>query len=105
MPKSNYGRWSVWLVFAMFLLFFISSILASQIDRIEPDGENLNEYFIKTEIYKRLYNGGFVAGIAAFMNGLISIFDKKEHGILIYTATIFSAGCTLYFFGRLLFPH
>jgi len=104
-PKSNYGKWSVGLVVLMFILFVISSILASKIIKSEPRGDTINAYFINMEILNRLYTGVFVAGISAFINGLISFFDKKDRGFLVIISTIFGAACTVYFILDRVFLH
>ncbi len=105
MPKTNYGKWTVGLVFIMFILFVITSILANHINRTEFNVDTINANFINIEILNRLYTGIFVAGIAALINGLISIFDKKDRGFLVWISTIFGAACTLYFIIERLFFH
>jgi len=102
MPKSNYGKWSVGSVLVMFALFFISAILKDQIISQSPTGDTIHTYFISRSILEIIIRGGFTAGISAFLNGMISIFDQKERGVLIYSSTIIGAAFTLFFIGQYL---
>ena len=98
MPKSSHGKGSVWSIFAMFGLFFFSSLLKYYINRSISGGSALHEHLIGMSILAMLIRGGFAAGISALLNGLIGIFDQKDRGLLIYTSTIFGAAVTIYFF-------
>lgn len=62
MPKSNHGKGSVWSIFAMFGLFFFSSLLRYYINRSIADGSALHEHLIGVSILKMLIQGGFCNG-------------------------------------------
>lgn len=97
MPKSSHGKGSVWSVFAMFGLFFFSSLIRYYINRSISDGSALHEHLIGMYILEMLIRFGFAAGISALLNGLVGIFYHKDRGLLIYTSTIFGASVTIYF--------
>jgi len=83
MPKTNYGKWSVGLIFAMFVLFVIDSFLANTLNESAPTGDTIYAYFISMSILEIAMGLSFSAGIAAFINGLISIFNQKERSLLV----------------------
>lgn len=105
MPKSSYGKWSVGSIFAMFALFFISSLLTNNVNVAVPDEDTIHAYTISRSLLEILIRGGYTAGISALLNGLIGIFNQKDRGLLIYTSTIFGAAVTLFFIVNFLFPH
>ena len=48
---------------------------------------------------------GMVAGISAFITGLLSIIRQKDHALLVYVSSLFGALLILFLAGELLFPH
>jgi hypothetical protein len=46
-----------------------------------------------------------VAGIAAFITGLLAIIRQKEHALLVYISSSIGALLVLFLAGELLFPH
>jgi len=105
MPKTNYGKWSVGLIFAMFVLFVIISFLANTLNESAPTGDTIFAYSISRSALEISMPLAFSAGIAAFVNGLISIFNQKERGVLVYASTIIGAAFTFFYIIELLFPN
>jgi hypothetical protein len=48
---------------------------------------------------------GMVAGISAFIVGLIAIIRQKERALLVYVATSIGMLLILFLIGEVLFPH
>lgn len=100
MPKTNYGKWALGSIVAMFLLFSIRPIISKYIFNSVP-----SEGFISRYIMENLTRGAFAAGMSALVNGLISIFDKKDRGVWIVVSTIIGAIATVIFIVLFFFPH
>jgi hypothetical protein len=48
---------------------------------------------------------GMVAGISAFIVGLLTIIRQKENAILVYISTAVGALLLLFLIGEIVFPH
>jgi hypothetical protein len=48
---------------------------------------------------------GMVAGISAFITGLLAIIRQKETALLVYVSTVIGALLTLFLAGEIVFPH
>jgi hypothetical protein len=48
---------------------------------------------------------GMVAGISAFIIGLLAIIKQKETALLVYVSTLIGALLTLFLAGEIVFPH
>ena len=105
MQKTEYGKWSVVLIFAMFVLFIIVSYLTNTLSKSAPTGDTINSYFLSRSFLEIAMGLSFSAGIAAFVNGLISVFNQKERGVLVYASTIIGAAFTFFYFLRRFFPN
>ena len=105
MPKTNYGKWSVGLIIAMFVLFIVDSFLANTLNESAPTGDTIFAYSISRSALEISMPFAFSAGIAAFVNGLISIFNQKERSLLVYASTIIGAAFTLFYIIKRLFPN
>ena len=105
MPKTNLGKWSVGLIIAMFVLFFIGSSLTNTLYETVSAGST-----IFADIASRPFLGismliGFGVGISAFVTGFIGIFKLKDRSILVYAATIIGALLIVLLISEFLFPH
>ncbi len=105
MPKTNYGKWSVGLIIAMFVLFIVDSFLANTLNESAPTGDTVYVYFISRSILEIAMGLSFAAPIAAFINGLYSIVSQKERSLLVYASTIIGAAFTLFYIIKRLFPN
>jgi len=63
MSKTNYGKWSVGLIFAMFVLFVIDSFLANTLNESAPTGDTIYAYFISRSALEISMPLAFSAGI------------------------------------------
>ncbi len=104
MPKTKYGKWSVGLIITMFVLFVIGSYITNTLNDSAPTEDTIYTYSISRSVLDISMHLAFSAGIAAFVNGLISIFDQKERGALVFASTIVGAAFTFFYVINLLFP-
>jgi len=105
MPKTNIGKWSVGLILAMFILFFIGSSLTNSLYESVSSGSTIIEDIVSRPFLVISMLVGFSAGISAFVTGLIGIIKLKERSVLVYMATIIGALLIVILVGEVLFPH
>jgi len=48
---------------------------------------------------------GMVAGISAFITGLLAIIRQKENALMVYVSTVIGALFMLFLTGEIIFPH
>lgn len=80
MPKTKLGKWSVGLIIASCVLFGLLQLLAVS---GQKGGESFSDNLL-------LAIPGFstaIAGIMAFITGIISIIKSKERSVLVFVST------------------
>jgi len=103
--KTKLGKWSVGLIIAMFILFFMGSSFVDLFYKSVSSGRTILEDIVKRPGVSLVMLAGFACGIIGFITGIIAIFKKKEHSILVYISTAIGALLILFLIGELLFPH
>lgn len=84
MPKTKVGKWSG-ILLAVFLVFLIASLLFLHLLEFRRGSAQL---LIPAII-------AFIAGIGAFVTGLISLLKFKDRSVIVILATIFGFFATL----------
>jgi hypothetical protein len=105
MPKTKLGKWSIILIIAMPVLFFIGTTLLSAFYPAEPSGNTILEDVMNRPGLALSMLAGMSCGIAAFVTGLIALTKKKERSILVYVSTILGGLLLVFLIGEFLFPH
>lgn len=105
MPKTRTGKWSVWLVPAMVLLFFIGFSLADTLYAATPAGDTIFADIVSRPALALSMLVGFGAGVSAFVIGLISLIKQKERSALVFISTLIGAALTVFLIAEFLFPH
>ena len=105
MPKSNLGKWSVGLIVAMFILFFVGMSFTNTLYESVPAGGTLLKDIVSRPVLAISMLAGMASGISAFVTGLITILKRKERAVLVYASTLVGAALTLFLIGEILFPH
>lgn len=103
MPKTRFGKWSMWLIVVFFLLFILVQIIAA-VGRILGafDSDSFNIYQILIPI--TIIPAG-ICGIAAFFTGIISIVKSKERSIFVFLVTTIGFFVLTFVLGEILVPH
>jgi len=96
-PKTTLGKWSVGLIFALFLLFWMFQLLVASGQR---GGET---FFDNPYLSVTILLIGTVSK-SAFFTGIISIIKDKERSLPVFLSSI--SGILVMFFvvGEFLFP-
>lgn len=105
MPKTKLGKWSVWMIPAMFFLFYLGSTLADTLYEGVSSGNTLFQDIGNRPFLALSMLTGFGAGIAAFVTGLIGILKRKERALLVYGSTIIGAALIVFLILEIAFPH
>ena len=104
MPETFLGKWSVALIVAMPIFFYIGM---SSVDFYEsvPAGKTIPHDIVARPGIALPMLAGFVSGIAAFFTGIIGIIRKKDHSVFIFLSTAMGFLILLWCLAEVLFPH
>ena len=105
MPKNILGKWSVGLILAMPILFLIGTSFTNSLYKSVPAGDTILVDIATRPALALTMLAGMVAGISAFITGLLTIIMYKEHALLVYISTLIGALLVLFLAGEVLFPH
>ena len=104
-PKTTLGKWSVGLIVAMPILFAIGSSFTNSLYKSVPAGGTILADIVARPALALAMLTGMVAGISAFIVGLLAIVRQKEKAILVYVSTVIGALLMLFLTGEVVFPH
>lgn len=104
-PKSRYGKWSLILIIAMPVLFFIGTSFTNSLYKSVPAGNTILEDLLNRPALSLTMLMGMASGISAFITGLLAIIKYKERALLVYISTLIGALLILLLFGEILFQH
>jgi hypothetical protein len=104
-PKTTWGKWSVGLIVAMPILFFIGSSFANSLYKSIPSGETILKDIAARPALALTMLVGMIAGISAFITGLLAIIRQKENALLVYVSIVIGALLIFFLTGEIVFPH
>ena len=104
-PKTISGKWSVALIVAMLILFIIGSTSTNWLYESVPAGDTIPADINARPILALSMLAGMLAGVSAFITGLLAIIKQKERTILVYSSTVIGALLTVFLAGEIVFPH
>jgi len=107
MPKTILGKWSLGLIAAMPVLFFIGSSFTNLLYKSVPAGNTILKDIAGRPALALTLLSAMVSGISALITGLIAVTRprQKERAPLVYVAIIIGAFLMLFLAGEVLFPH
>ena len=104
-PKTRLGKWSVGLIVAMPILFFVGASFTNSLYESVPSGNTILEDIAKRPALALTMLTGMASGVSAFITGLIAIIKQKERALLVYMSIIVGALLLFFLIGEILFPH
>ncbi len=104
MPKTSFGKWSLGLLIAMPLLIFIGTTFANTLYKSVPAGGTILRDIVSRPALALTGLAGMLAGVLAFITGLIAIIKQKERAILVYIATVIGGILTVFIIAEFLSP-
>lgn len=104
MPEIFLGKWSVALIVAMPIFFYIGMAFVDFYEFV-PAGKTISHDIMVRPGIALSMLAGFVCGIAAFFTGIIGIIKKKDYSILIFLSTAIGFLVLSWCLAEVLFPH
>jgi hypothetical protein len=104
-PRTTLGKWTVGLIAATPILFFIGSSLSSSLYGSVPAGRTILADVAARPVLALAMLAGMAAGISAFIVGLAAVVKQKENALLVYVSTVIGGLLTLFLAGEVAFPH
>ena len=104
-PATKLGKWSVALIIAMFLLFFLGSSLTNTLYRDIPAGSTIPADIFARPVLGLAMLSGMLAGVVALFTGLFAIKNQHERSPLVYISTLIGALLLVFLIAEVLFPH
>lgn len=87
------------------LFFVIGTSFANSLYQSVPAGNTIFADIPVRPALALTMLAGMLAGILAFITGLLDIVRKKEQAVLVYVSSLIGALLGLFLMGELLFPH
>ena len=104
-PKTKLGKWSVGLIVAMPILFVIGTSFTNSLYRSTLAGDTILADIASRPALALTMLAGMIAGISAFITGLVAISMQREKAILTYVSTAIGALLVVFLIGEIIFPH
>jgi len=104
-PSTRMGKWSVWLIVVMPILFILGTSFTGSIYQSVPSGSTLVADIIARPALALSMLAGIAAGILACITGLVAVTRQKENALLVYVSSIIGALLILFLVGEILSPH
>ena len=104
-PKTTAGKWSLGLIISMPILFSIGTSFTDSLYRSIPAGESILEDISARPALALTMLAGMLAGISAFITGLLAILRHKENALLVYVSTAIGALLIVFLTAELSSPH
>ena len=104
LPKTILGKWSVALIVAVPVFFYIGVSFVSFYRPIPAGKTILRDIAARPGVALPML-AGFVCGIAAFFTGIMGIVKKKDYSIIVFLSSAMGFFILLWCFAEVLFPH
>jgi hypothetical protein len=87
------------------ILFIIGTAFTNSLYKSVPAGGTILGDIVARPALALTMLAGMVAGISAFITGLLAIIRQKENALLVYVSTVIGALLVLFLTGEIMFPH
>jgi hypothetical protein len=103
-PKTKLGKWSVGLILAIPVFFYIGMSFVDFYEGI-PSGRTIPQDIIARPLIALPMSAGFVSGITAFLTGIAAIIRKRELSAFVFFSTFAGFLMVLWCAAEIMFPH
>lgn len=104
-PRTKEGKYSLILIAAMPILFYIGTSFTNSLYKSGPAGKTILEDISTRPVLALTMISGMAAGISAFAVGIISIIKQRERALLTYISTVIGFMLLLFLSGEIISPH
>ena len=105
MPLTSLGKWSVWLIIAMPVLFVTGTFFTNSLYPSVPAGNTIMEDLAARPALALSMLAGMIAGVSAFITGVLAIVRHKDRTLLVVASSVVGALVVVFLTGEFLFPH
>jgi hypothetical protein len=105
MPKTLPGKWSLVLIVAMPVFFFVGFSSKDWLYSSVSSGSTILQDINRRPMLALTMLSGMAAGVSAFFVGIAAIMKQKERALLVWISTLLGAFVILFIFGEIIFPH
>jgi len=103
-PKTFLGKWSVALIVAMPIFFYIGMSFVDFYESVSAGKTIPHDIIIRPGVALPML-AEFVCGMAAFFTGIIGIIRRKDYSVLIFISTTMGFFTLLWCLAEIIFPH
>jgi len=104
-PETNLGKWSIGLIIAMPILFFIGGSFTNTLYVSVPAGGSILGDIVARPALALTMLAGIATGILAFIVGIVAVAAKKERSVFVYISTLFGMFLIMFLAGEFISPH
>jgi len=105
LPKTSSGKWSLILIVAMPVFFFIGFSSKDWLYSSVSSGNTILQDIGMRPLLVFMMLFGMAAGTLAFFVGITAVIKQKERALLVYVSTLLGALVILFLSGEVIFPH
>jgi len=104
LSKTILGKWSIVLIVAMPIFFYIGMSLVGFYESIPAGRTVADDIVVRPGVALPMLTG-FVCGLAAFFIGIVGIIKKKDYSISVFLSTGVGFLVLLWLLAEIIFPH
>ena len=104
-PATKQGKWSIGLILAMFILFFVGTSFTNTLYASVPSGDSILQDVAARPALALTMLAGMAAGILAFIIGIVAVAAKKERSLYVYVSTLIGLLLAIFLAGEFISPH
>jgi len=104
-PDTKQGTWSIGLIIAMFILFFLGTSFTNTLYASVPSGGTILQDIAARPVLALTILTGMAAGVLAIVVGIVAVAVKKERSFLVYISTLIGMLLAIFLVGEFISPH
>jgi len=104
-PDTKQGKWSIGLIVAMPVLFFIGTSFTNTLYASVPAGGSIPQDIVARPALALTMLAGMATGVLAFVVGIVAVAAKKERSFFVYISTLIGLLLAIFLVGEFISPH
>lgn len=104
LPQSHFGKWSVFSLISMPLLFALGYKLLAIYEGV-PSGSSIPQDVLVRPGVAIPMLASFVAGVAAGVFGYLALYTQRDRALLVYLSTGIGTLVVVFIIMEIAFPH
>ena len=104
-PDTKQGKWSIGLIVAMFILFFLGTSFTDTLYASVPAGGSILEDVVARPALALTMLTGMAAGVLASIIGIVAVAVKQERSFFVYISTLIGLLLAIFLVGEFISPY